>query len=150
MAWQIAITLGAIGALVLFHGARAAEAPKPVAEAQAALPPPAPRERDPWARILVIAACAAGLLALGVIVVPAVTGNDSTVSTSPPVSQTTTTTTGTTTQPTSTSTSTSTTAPPTTIHLTPTSPTTNPTTTVPTKAPEGVVVVARATVKANG
>src|SRR5215212_5443480 len=115
MAWQIAITLAAIGALVLYH-AFAATA-KPDDEAGAA------QKRDPWARILVAGAVLAALLALGVVIVPAVEGNDEAASTTP--STTTTLPTTTTTPPT---TGTSPTTTPTTEPTTTTAPTTGSTT----------------------
>ncbi len=118
-----------------------------------------------------MAAIAAALLALGVIVVPAVTGNDEAASTTPtqpptttppptgsstttstttPTSTTTTTEPTTTTAPASTTTPTSTgptsTTKTTTIHLT----TTNPTTTPATTPPAGSVLLVRARVQADG
>jgi hypothetical protein len=71
MAWDIAITLAAIALLVLFHAWRA-PADVATAPAGAPAPRPPPRSRDPWARVLVAAALAAALLALGVVIVPAI------------------------------------------------------------------------------
>ena len=147
MAWQIAITLAAIGALVLFHGAVSTAEPAGKAP-PSDVPPPqeapaAPAERDRWARVFVVAACGAGLLALGVILVPALGGNDEAASTTtPPITSTTpsTTTAPTTTAPTSTQT--------TTITIRPTTRTT-PTTTPPTAPPPGSVLLAHARVGAD-
>jgi hypothetical protein len=158
MAWDFAITLAAIGALVLYHALVAT--PEPAVEAPAAAA--TLKQRDPWARVLVAAAVAAALLALGVVLVPAVAGNDEAASTTPP-----TTTPPTTTPPPTTTTSPTTTTAPTTTSVpststrstttttrstTRTSTTTRggPTTTPPTSPPPGSVLIARGHVRPDG
>jgi hypothetical protein len=133
MLWEIAVTLAAVGLLALLHFGFAVAGDE---EGRlSAIARDLAGGRDPWARLLVVAAVATTLFALGVVVVPALFDSDEESAPTRPTA-----TTPTTQSSSTTSTSTSTATAPT---------TTLPTTTVPIGPPPGTVLIAQTAVRGS-
>jgi hypothetical protein len=130
MPWEIAVTLAAVGLLALLHFGFA------VAGDEEGRLSVVARDlaggRDPWARLLVVAAVATTFFALGVVAVPALFDSDEESAPTRPTLTTPTTQGSSTTSP-------STTAPT----------TTQPTTTVPIVPPRGTVLIAQTAVRGS-
>jgi hypothetical protein len=136
MEWEIAVTLAAVALLALLHLAFAATSAGQQVDGSrvGAVARDLAGGHDPWTRLLVVAAAATTLFALGVVAVPALFGDDEETA---PVTRPTVTT--------PTSSTTPTTAP--TSTTTPT--TTTPTTTRPLEQPRGTVLIAQAAVRGS-